>query len=1417
MKRNCIKSFTMAVIFALIAAILLPAFSVGVTDDRGFAPLPAEAASEDPVQRAAAPVDVTENGRFPVDSTEWAFVDGLGRPSVTYGEAGDHNDRIVGMFYWTWHEQQSAPLGSKLRICNITNILRRYPEIVNDYYNLNWRGYEAYFWNEPLFGYYTEMDDYVLRKHAELLADAGVDFVLFDCTNEDITWEDSYINLLEVWSEARADGVKTPQVAFMLPFGNNTTETNSSIKQIYNRIYKDHLYEDLWFKWEGKPLVMGNKDSLSSSYFSSERTIRNFFTWRKGEASYFGGDHDDSWWGWLHVHPQANYNNSDGTVEMTTVGVAQNADYTTMSLSAMNSGHNMGRGYSMQPGYSYTYRYRGQNVVCSSAMENAHYYGINFQEQWDRALSVDPEIVFVTGWNEWIVGRYEEWMGVANAFPDQCDDANSRDIEPSRGDLKDYYYYQLVNNVRRYKGMAAPAAITEYKTVDISGDLSVWNGDNVREYVHYANNTYERDADGFWTYHYTNPGIRNDIVSAKAAYDADNLYFYAETVDAITPYTDENWMRLIIDTGAATADSAGWEDFEFIVGRTTGTAATLPLERSTGGWNWETVGNVSYNVRGNVMQVVIPRELLGLTADYFTFNFKWADGNLSDGDILSLYTDGDAAPGGRFAFVFEGRDPAPELEGVANFRGDVTPSSNFWLRSNSDDRTIAFSFRNAVRAYALELPAYWASTLGTWEVYVNIYGLDGALLASAANGTPVESHTIYTTGDSGGAYCIEFSRPLPPGEYAVTFTIKEDRSSSHYFVMPYAANGKDYFGPAYFEYVKVLGGNFNTSVNLPMIALKTYFAKDDGAPAYYAPLSGREGLTSVGSPVSGYTGGETPLEFNNTCVLTPVIPENKTLYSFTMTNSPTWSVSGVYSAVADVYLWTGSFSGSIGGERLMHCVYGSRDDCLNLEVILGNIMRAGSQYLIIFNEIGQCGAWYDTSGAATAFREAGFTMIMNGVRQDSYTPRCSFVWADVSNDMPGVLEMDAASLSWSSNCGTISTEGTAVRLVRDDPSGSPMWGIAALGENIDVNAYRYVRVEAVMPDDGGLIGYYYLGSRGDCKYGADMYYPAGFMGQTHATQTVYAGRWSTVKIPLFGTSTGALIEKIVFFKNAEDEQEYLSAELLSAGISLGDDVTLNVSAKAPRTDSSIEARFTRNGIQTVAAGTQAADGKYTFSYSGIYAQMMTDEILIELLVDGNVADSVSFSVKQYAETLYGLSSNQKLRNLLGYLLKYGAEAQLNKNYHTERLASEPDFVSGITAHDGAAKPSGVKETYGNTGGTERITGAGAYLDNTFRMKFSYTAEAGSYLTLSYEGGGAIAFEVTDRGGGSYVALTAQGVKPTKYADVIVAELYNARGELIMGARYSFEAYVASQWDSDEFGPVIQALYRYFLAAKAVLS
>ncbi len=579
-----------------------------------------------------------------VDSTLWKAVDGLGRTLPSYDEIGNKKDRLVGIFYWTWHNNNA-----RSKPANLNSILDEHPDAIRNYNHSVWNNYGGYafFWNEPLFGYYTEMDDYVLRKHAELLADAGIDFVLFDCTNETLLFEDEFLNLLKIWKQAKEEGVNVPKISFMLPF--SSTDYNAvSIKNLFYKIYRQEQYQDMWFYWEGKPMLMGIKKALSSAD-EEERDILNFFTFRKGEPSYWLEDSTDDEWGWLHVYPQAKYLNEDGTVEQMTVGIAQNADYVKRVLYAMNGPNNMGRGFSMQEDFSYTYTYRGCEIVCSSKMENAHYYGINFQEQWDYALETDPEIVFVTGWNEWLVGRYENWEGQENAFPDQCNDENSRDIEPTKGELKDYYYYQLVANVRRYKGMSKPE-FYDAKTIDINAGKDQWN-EGVFTYNHYINNTLERDAKGFQGTHYTAEATRNDFKTLKASYDDNNLYFYAETVNPITSYTDNDWIRLILDTGAATESSRDWEEFEYIIGRNTGTKDTLELEKSLGGWNWEKVADVRYTVDGNVIQIEVPRSALGLTDDKFTVGFKWADNNLKDGDIMTLYTDGDSAPGGRFTFL----------------------------------------------------------------------------------------------------------------------------------------------------------------------------------------------------------------------------------------------------------------------------------------------------------------------------------------------------------------------------------------------------------------------------------------------------------------------------------------------------------------------------------------------------------------------------------------------------------------------------------------------------------------------------------------------------------------------------------------------------------------------------------------------
>ncbi len=588
-----------------------------------------------------------------VDSTKWACVDGLGRTLSGYDKLDDSrnkSDKKVGIFYWTWHLDQGK---SSSKAVNVQKILDEYPEARNDYHHKIWssNNVHAYYWNEPLWGYYFESDDYVLRKHAELLADAGVDFVAFDCTNGDYTWKDAYLNLCKVWSKAREDGVKTPQISFMLNFGQQAT-TYSAIKDIYLTLYKNENYQDLWFYWEGKPLIIATKAAVND-YEPIGQEILNYFTFRQGQPSYFDNDHyDDEMWGWLATNPQALYF-KNGKVEMTTVGVSQNSNYVNKTCSAMNGPYNTGRSFTQDKNFSYTYKYKGAEVTANAGIENSKFYGLNFQEQWDYAISKDPQVIFVTGWNEWIAGRNETWGGVDNGFPDQCDDENSRDIEPTKGDLKDYYYYQLVENVRRFKGVSLPDSQKKQVKIDISKGAEQWENKAIIANNTYANNTLLRDTKGWGTgNNYKNDGIRNDFVTLKASYDKDNIYFYAETVNDITPRTDENWMRLLIDTVSSEASDDGWEGFEFIVNRSDASDTALTLEKFTGGWSFEKITDVRYTLQGNVMQVEIPRSALGLTGSEVNFNYKWCDGNLTDGDIMTLYTDGDAAPGGRFCFVF---------------------------------------------------------------------------------------------------------------------------------------------------------------------------------------------------------------------------------------------------------------------------------------------------------------------------------------------------------------------------------------------------------------------------------------------------------------------------------------------------------------------------------------------------------------------------------------------------------------------------------------------------------------------------------------------------------------------------------------------------------------------------------------------
>ncbi len=577
----------------------------------------------------------------------WTATDGLGRTLPTAQNTRETQEKFVGIFFHTWHSSFSNNTSA-----NIPDILAQNPG-VRDFSTIDWGKKFSYFWNEPIYGFYDGKDPWVLRKQAEMLANAGVDVVIFDNTNGTDIFREGLLALLETFAQARADGVKTPQISFLLPMFGPYQDTANQLRQLYELIYSKGRYQDLWFYWKGKPLMMGCPDALDTSD-PTDAAILDFFTYRPANPAYREDsaqiyDEDGNvvtyiyppenhiCWQWITTYPSVVARNPDGTAEQVCVSIAQNWSK-EQGLTPMSSDkveQLFGRSYSGKLGQQDT-------------RENAMLYGVNFADQWEFALEVDPEFVFITGWNEWRAGLNEEIWGYQNAFADTFDDEHSRDIEPSTGPLKDHYYYQMVSFIRQFKGVRDTPVASDPKTIDLASGEDQW-ADVGPYFAAYPGNTGDRDHKGYDKYYYTDETGRNDILGAKVARDDQYLYFMVETVRDLSPSSDPAWMRLFLDVKGQSSEN--WETFDYVVNRTAPGEQAV-LERSTGGWNWEQVGLVDYNVTGNRLELKIPKAMLGLEGDQFALNFKWSDNMQEDGNVMDFYNHGDVAPGGRFKYHY---------------------------------------------------------------------------------------------------------------------------------------------------------------------------------------------------------------------------------------------------------------------------------------------------------------------------------------------------------------------------------------------------------------------------------------------------------------------------------------------------------------------------------------------------------------------------------------------------------------------------------------------------------------------------------------------------------------------------------------------------------------------------------------------
>ena len=128
----------------------------------------------------------------------------------------------MGIFYFNWH----AAFGNK-EVYDIAKILAANPAAPV------WGPVQApHYWSEPRFGYYRPDDPWVIRKHVQMLTDAGVDVLILDATNG-FTYDTEREALCGVLEQMKAEGHRVPQIA-MFPYAQH----NVVVQHLWETFYK---------------------------------------------------------------------------------------------------------------------------------------------------------------------------------------------------------------------------------------------------------------------------------------------------------------------------------------------------------------------------------------------------------------------------------------------------------------------------------------------------------------------------------------------------------------------------------------------------------------------------------------------------------------------------------------------------------------------------------------------------------------------------------------------------------------------------------------------------------------------------------------------------------------------------------------------------------------------------------------------------------------------------------------------------------------------------------------------------------------------------------------------------------------------------------------------------------------------------
>jgi len=642
-------------------------------------------------------------------SDTWVASDALGRTMPSFEEVGpikDDQRRVTGIFYITWHTQDKAKLPQPYT-ADVTKILQKAPEARFDAHNPLWTE-NSYHWGEPEMGYFLSQDEYVIRKDMSMLADAGVDVLIMDVTNAELYWDEWEVTF-KVMQQMKAEGNKVPKFCFWAFNGPVITV----VQDLYEKIYKEKKYTELWFYWDDKPLLLyngrpeldanqqgvkqhtnPNYDSIAKTdsnhphyknpdyteefYLDYTKEVKGFFTLRTMWWGYYewGGERfvgtEDNWsFGYSLADEKVKALSSEELLS-THIGKREQAAVTAAQHPVTMTEENMGVGksWSRKDGQPSLNEYDMPKPAyvpwLGDTVEHPEEYGIYFQERWDEAIEANPEFIYINDWNEWTAGKYfldenggitftpgketKPWLGRNNPFI-FVDQYNA---EFNRGihPMKGGYtdnYYMQMAQNIR-KYKGVRSIPVNYGYQKVDIDGAFDEWKKINvEYRDTKGDVFHRDHPGYGGLYYTDSSGRNDIITAKVAVGSKNIAFYTKTNQNLTSHQGDNWMLLLID--ADKDPSTGWYGYDYLVNKEIKDKQNTSLMRyDEKESKWIDQGTIEYAYVGNQMELSIPREMLVLMGNQIAFDFKWSDNSTGLEDPISLHLRGDTAPNRRFNF-----------------------------------------------------------------------------------------------------------------------------------------------------------------------------------------------------------------------------------------------------------------------------------------------------------------------------------------------------------------------------------------------------------------------------------------------------------------------------------------------------------------------------------------------------------------------------------------------------------------------------------------------------------------------------------------------------------------------------------------------------------------------------------------------